>query len=158
MKSRMINSAEDGTKRFAKNSRKEGSFHVLGGLEKLSGTPVIVIAEGYATAATIKDATGLPVVVSAFDFGNLKPVVKAPHDKYPNTPIIVAADDDKHLELTKGINPGKEKAIEAANAVNGVILLPIFAPQEQSLNPKKFNDFNDLKNHSKLGMEGVNAN
>lgn len=82
---------------------------MLVGLEKLSGTPVIVIAEAYATAATIKDAAELPVVVSAFDSGNLKPVAKALHDKYPNTPIIVAADDDKHLELTKGINPGKEK-------------------------------------------------
>ncbi|HCE5637920.1 TPA: DUF1738 domain-containing protein [Legionella pneumophila] len=147
--------AEDGTKRFAKDSRKEGSFHVLGGLEKLSGTPVIVIAEGYATAATIKEATGLPIVVSAFDSGNLKPVAKALHDKYPNTPIIVAADDDKHLELTKGINPGKEKGKEAADSVNGFIILPTFAPGEQLSNPRQFSDFNDLANNSKLGLEGV---
>ncbi|HAT3864080.1 TPA: DUF1738 domain-containing protein [Legionella pneumophila] len=147
--------AEDGTKRFAKDSRKEGSFHVLGGLEKLSGTPVIVIAEGYATAATIKDATGLPVVVSAFDSGNLKPVAKALHDKYPNTPIIVAADDDKHLELTKGINPGKAKGKEAADSVNGFIILPTFAPGEQLSNPRQFSDFNDLANNSKLGIEGI---
>ncbi|KTD55145.1 DNA primase traC [Legionella sainthelensi] len=147
--------AEDGTKRFAKDSRKEGCFHVLGGLEKLSGTPVIVIAEGYATAAAIKDATGLPAVVSAFDSGNLKPVAKALHDKYPNTPIIVAADDDKHLELTKGINPGKEKGKEAADSVNGFIILPAFAPGEQLSNPRQFSDFNDLANNSKLGLEGV---
>ena len=147
--------AEDGTKRFAKDSRKEGSFHVLGGLEKLSGTPVIVIAEGYATAATIKEATGLPIVVSAFDSGNLKPVAKALHDKYPNTPIIVAADDDKHLELTKGTNPGKEKGKEAADSVNGFIILPTFAPGEQLSNPRQFSDFNDLANTSKLGIEGV---
>lgn len=147
--------AEDGTKRFAKDSRKEGSFHVLGGLEKLSGMPVIVIAEGYATAATIKDATGLPAVVSAFDSGNLKPVAKALHDKYPNTPIIVAADDDKHLELTKGINPGKEKGKEAADSVNGLIILPTFAPGEQLSNPRQFSDFNDLANNSKLGIEGI---
>lgn len=147
--------AEDGTKRFAKDSRKEGSFHVLGGLEKLSGMSVIVIAEGYATAATIKDATGLPAVVSAFDSGNLKPVAKALHDKYPNTPIIVAADDDKHLELTKGINPGKEKGKEAADSVNGLIILPTFAPGEQLSNPRQFSDFNDLANNSKLGIEGI---
>ncbi|HAU4024246.1 TPA: DUF1738 domain-containing protein [Legionella pneumophila] len=147
--------SEDGTKRFAKDSKKEGCFHVLGGLEKLSGTPVIVIAEGYATAATIKDATGLPVVVSAFDSGNLKPVAKALHDKYPNTPIIVAADDDKHLELTKGINPGKEKGKEAADSVNGFIILPTFAPGEQLSNPRQFSDFNDLANNSKLGLEGI---
>ncbi|MBL7480309.1 zincin-like metallopeptidase domain-containing protein [Legionella bononiensis] len=147
--------AEDGTKRFAKDSKKEGCFHVLGGLEKLADTPVIIIAEGYATAATIKEACELPAVVSAFDSGNLKAVAKALHEKYPHTPVILAADDDKHLELSKGINPGKEKAGEAADAVNGFIVLPTFASNEQSSNPKKFSDFNDLANHSKLGFEGV---
>ncbi|MFO9238399.1 zincin-like metallopeptidase domain-containing protein [Legionella pneumophila serogroup 1] len=147
--------AEDGTKRFAKNSKKEGCFHVLGGMDKLSTTPVIVIAEGYATAATIKEATGLTAVVSAFDSGNLKTVAKALHEKYPHTPIIIAADDDKHLERTQNTNPGKEKAIEAASAVNGIILIPTFAPHEQSDHPKKFSDFNDLANHSRLGLEGV---
>ncbi len=48
--------AEDGTKRFAKDSKKEGCFHVLGGLPQLAKTPVIIFAEGYATAATIKEA------------------------------------------------------------------------------------------------------
>lgn len=146
---------DDGTKNFAKDSRKEGCFHVLGGLEKLADTPVIVIAEGYATAATIKEATDLPAVVSAFDAGNLKSVTKALHEKYPQTPIIMAADDDRHLEQSKGINPGKEKAGEAADAVNGFIVIPTFAPGEQSLNSKKFSDFNDLANRSKLGFEGV---
>jgi len=147
--------AEDGTKRFAKDSRKEGCFHVLGGLEKLADTPVIIIAEGYATAATIKEACELPAVVSAFDSGNLKPVAIALHDKYPNTPIIVAADDDKHLELTQGINPGKAKGKEAADSVNGFMILPTFAPGEQLSNPRQFSDFNDLANTSKLGIEGV---
>ena len=147
--------AENGTKRFAKDSRKEGCFHVLGGIEKLADVPVIVIAEGYATAATIKEATELPAVVSAFDSGNLKSVAKALHEQYPHTPIIVAADDDKHLELTQGINPGKEKGGEAADAVNGFIILPTFAPGEQSSNPRQFSDFNDLANSSKLGIEGV---
>lgn len=147
--------SEDGTKRFAKDSKKEGCFHVLGGLEKLADAPVIVITEGYATAATIKEACELPAVVSAFDSGNLKAVAKALHEKYPRTPVIMAADDDKNLELSKGINPGKEKAGEAADAVNGFILLPTFAPGEQSLNPKQFSDFNDLANNSKLGIEGV---
>ena len=147
--------AEDGTKRFAKDSKKEGCFHVLGGLAKLAETPVIVIAEGYATAATIKDATRLPAVVSAFDSGNLKPVAKALRDKFPNTPIIVAADDDKYLELTKGINPGKEKGREAEDAVNGFVILPTFAPGEQSSTPRQFSDFNDLSNRSTLGIEGV---
>lgn len=146
---------DDGVKNFAKDSRKEGCFHALGGIEKLADSPVIVIAEGYATAATIKEATDLPAVVSAFDAGNLKSVAKAIHEKYPHTPIMLAADDDKHLEQSKGINPGKEKAGEAADAVNGFIVIPTFAPGEQPLNPKKYSDFNDLANRSKLGIEGV---
>ena len=145
----------DGTKRFAKDSKKEGCFHVLGGLNKLARAPVIVIAEGYATAATIKEATDLPAVVSAFDAGNLKSVAKALHDKYPHTPIMLAADDDKHLEQSKGINPGKEKAGEAADAVNGFIIFPTFSPEEQILNPRNFSDFNDMAHHSKLGLDGV---
>lgn len=147
--------SKDGTKRFAKGSRKEGCFHALGGLAKLADSPVILIAEGYATAATLKEATDLPVVISAFDAGNLKSVAKSLHEKYPSKNIIIAADDDKQLELTQGVNIGKEKAIEAATSVNGLILVPFFAPKEQSLNPKKFSDFNDLANHSKLGFEGV---
>lgn len=31
---------------------------------------------------------------------------------------MIAADDDKHLELTNGVNKGKDKAMEAAKAVN----------------------------------------
>ncbi|HFS5637853.1 TPA: zincin-like metallopeptidase domain-containing protein [Legionella bozemanae] len=147
--------AEDGTKRFAKNSRKEDCFHVLGGFEKLAQTSVIIIAEGYATAATLKEATNLPAIVSAFDAGNLKAVAKALHEKYPQTPIIIAADDDNHLEITQGVNPGKEKGMESAKAVNGIMILPTFAPQEQSENPRRFNDFNDLANNSSLGIEGV---
>lgn len=147
--------AEDGTKRFAKDSRKEGCFHVLGGIDKLADVPVILITEGYATAATIQEATDLPAVVSAFDAGNLKSVAKALRAQYPHTPIIIAADDDKHLELTQGVNPGKKKGGEAADVVKGFVILPIFAPGEQSSNPRKFSDFNDLSSRSTLGIEGV---
>ena len=64
-------------------------------------------------------------------------------------------DDDKHLEITQGINPGKTKALDAAHAVNGMALFPIFAPDEQQANPKQFSDFNDLAIKSALGPEGV---
>ena len=146
---------EDGTKRFAKDSKNEGNFHALGGLEKLDRAPVIVIAEGYATAASIKEATNLPTVVCAFDAGNLKSVAESIREKYPDTPIVIAGDDDKHQEMTKGINPGKEKAELAAKAVNGTFILPVFAPDEQSQSPRKYSDFNDLAQKSLLGVEGV---
>jgi putative DNA primase/helicase len=50
---------EDGTKRFAKDSRKHGCCHLVGtpngatALQQVAMSPVVVIAERYATAATI---------------------------------------------------------------------------------------------------------
>jgi len=145
---------EDGTKRFARDSKKEGCFHVLGGLDALHQVPVITIAEGYATSATIKQVLELPTVC-AFDAGNLKEVAIALHQKYPNKPILIIGDDDKQCELNYGVNPGKVFAEEAAKAVNGTAIFPIFAPGEQGMNPKEFSDFNDLATKSILGLEGV---
>ncbi len=116
---------EDGTKRFAKDARKEGCFHVVGGLNALAKAPVLVIAEGYATAATLAEALG-HATVAAFDSGNLEAVVKALHERYPAKPVIVAGDDDRHLMLTQGVNPGRSKAESAANAVGGAAVFPIF--------------------------------
>ncbi len=122
---------EDGVKRFAKDSRKAGCFHVVGGLEALTKAPALVIGEGYATAATLAQTLGY-ATVAAFDSGNLLPVATALHQKFPDKPMVIAGDDDRHLEMTHGINPGRSKAEEAARAVGGKVLLPIFAPGEAS--------------------------
>lgn len=145
---------EDGTKRFAKDSRKEGCFHLVGGIAAVSAAPVLVIAEGYATAASLAEVLGHGTV-AAFDSGNLPHVAKALHERYPEKHIIIAGDDDRHLEATQGINPGRVKAEEAARAVGGQAVFPIFAPGEQAANPKGCTDFNDLANKSDLGKEGV---
>jgi phage/plasmid primase-like uncharacterized protein len=144
----------DGTKRFAKDSRKEGCFHPVGGLEALAAAPALVIAEGYATAASLSEALG-QATVAAFDSGNLPPVARALHEKFPDKPVIIAGDDDRHLEATQGINPGRAKAEEAAKAVGGKALFPIFAPGEQTANPAGFTDFNDLATKSTLSKAGV---
>jgi len=176
---------EDGAKRFARDSKKEGCFHVVGGMEQLAAAPAIVIAEGYATAATLRQALGF-ATVSAFDAGNLAPVASALHDKYPGKPVIIAGDDDRHLAVTQGVNPGRTRAKEAASLVGGKALLPIFAPGENSFpagvepvtltayrqhrsgaaplsdaqagaleRMKQFTDFNDLASRSVLGLEGL---
>ena len=122
---------EDGTKRFARDSRKEGCFHPVGGMPALAAAPVLVIAEGYATAATLSEALG-QATVAAFDSGNLPHVARALHAKFPDKPVIIASDDDRHLEITQGINPGRIKAEEAARAVGGKAIFPIFAPGENA--------------------------
>jgi antirestriction protein ArdC/phage/plasmid primase-like uncharacterized protein len=122
---------DDGTKRFAKDSRKEGCFHVLGGMKELERAPVIVVGEGYATMATLKEAMGAPVAgVVAFDSGNVGAVAKALRELHPTKPILVAGDDDRAVQLTQGFNPGREKAEAAARDVGGRAFFPIFAPGE----------------------------
>jgi antirestriction protein ArdC/phage/plasmid primase-like uncharacterized protein len=172
----------NGLKRFAAGGAKQDTFHVVGGLglAALEQSPAIVIGEGYATADTLSQALGF-ATVAAFDSGNLPHVAKLLHEKFPDKPFIIAGDNDRHQELTEGRNPGKDKAVAAAKAVNGTVLLPIFAPGEQTypsnLEPvtpikarsgdlsdeqkvalaqmKLFTDFNDLATKSILGEEGV---
>lgn len=132
-------------KLFLKDSRKEGTFHVLevtgkGTLDTLAALKhgTVIIAEGYATAATIFEETGRPVI-AAFDSGNLKTVAEAVRAKFPGRPILIAADND-HANVNG--NVGMIKAEEAAKAVGGTFVAPKFTPEEQA---RKLTDFNDLK-------------
>jgi putative DNA primase/helicase len=133
---------EDGTKRFARESRKHGCFHVVGaansieGLQKLGNSPVIAIAEGYATAATVAKYGHVPAV-AAFDSGNLLAVATALHKRWPDKGIMIAGDDDHKLEN----NPGRVKALEAAATVNGVAIFPELSAEQRE---QGMTDFNDL--------------
>jgi antirestriction protein ArdC/phage/plasmid primase-like uncharacterized protein len=133
---------EDGTKRFAKDSRKHGCFHVVGaakaaeGLQKLANSPVIAIAEGYATAATVAKYGNVPAV-AAFDSGNLLVVATALHQRWPDKGIVIAGDDDHKLQN----NPGRVKAMEAALAVGGIAVFPNLTAEQRE---KGMTDFNDL--------------
>jgi putative DNA primase/helicase len=147
----------DGTKRFAKDGRKEGCFHTVGGNgpDALAAAPAIVIGEGYATMCSAKQALGFPTV-AAFDSGNLKAVAVALKERYPEKPIVFLGDNDVHLEQSAlKRNPGKVKAQEAAREVGGTAIFPIFAPNEQDRDPAGFTDFNDLATKSVLGCEGL---
>ena len=96
----------------------------------------ILIAEGYATAASIHLATSLPTI-AAFDAGNLEPVGLALREKYPHAPMLILADNDHSLER----NVGLEKAERAANAVSGQVIVPDFTAEEKA---RGLTDFNDL--------------
>jgi putative DNA primase/helicase len=67
---------------------KKGHFHLIGAPQHL-----VLVAEGYATAATLHEATGYPVAV-AFDAGNLAPVAAALRKRYRRARVLVCADDD----------------------------------------------------------------
>lgn len=124
--------APDGSKKFKTGTNKAGHFYGMG----TAKGDTLLIAEGYATAASVHQATGYPVLV-AFDAGNLKPVAEAVKVKYPWLKIIICADDDR---WTPG-NPGLTKATEAARAVNGLLAIPPF-PEPRTR--EQGTDFNDL--------------
>jgi len=129
---------------------------VVGGFERLRGAKALLIAEGYATAATVSELLGQPAV-AALDAGNLMAVAKALREKHPNTPIVIVGDDDRGQEQKSGSNPGLTKAQKAAEAVGGTLLVPIFAPGEQDAAPRQFSDFNDLATRSVLGRQGARS-
>ena len=126
---------EAGKKLFMRDGRKQGTHTLLGELQP--GAP-LVIAEGVATAASIREATGF-ATVAAFDSGNLELVARAFREQDPARPIIIAGDNDHHLPRRDNPLPnvGLEKAAAAAQAVAGVVLTPAFAPTD------KGTDWND---------------
>src|SRR5271166_1370339 len=132
----------DGTKRFAKDSRKHGCFHVVGAptsavaLQKIAVSPVVVIAEGYATAATIAEQPNI-CALAAFDSGNLLAVATALREQHKDKVIVIAGDDDHRLET----NPGRTKALEAAAAVKGTAIFPQLSAEQKE---RGMTDFNDL--------------
>jgi putative DNA primase/helicase len=131
----------NGSKRFHPGGRVKGCYFGIG---KPDG--VLIVCEGFATGATIHQATGHAVAV-AFNAGNLEAVAQALHSKYPALRLILAADDDW---LTDG-NPGITEATATARSVGGWLATPQF-PEGRG---EKDSDFNDL--HRLTGPEAVRA-
>lgn len=125
--------SSDGTKRMLSGGAKRGRFVLVAGSLP---APIVVIAEGFATASTA--ATQFPgaAVLAAVDAGNLEPVAMAIRAKFPAAQIVVVADDDR---LTPG-NPGMTKARAAAGAVGGKLVRPVWPDGA----PESLTDFNDL--------------
>ncbi|CAM2198444.1 DNA primase (plasmid) [Paraburkholderia kururiensis] len=87
----------DGIKMFVRDARKKGAFHPIGvrRTRDLAAAPAVLFAEGYATGASLHEATGLPVVV-AFDAGNLVEVVRLVTPLLrPSQPRVVCGDNDQ---------------------------------------------------------------
>lgn len=131
----------NGTKRFMRGSSVRGCFFAIG-----RWVDVVIVAEGFATGASIHEATGRGVAV-AFNAGNLEPVAQALRTSRPTLRIILAADDDA---ATPG-NPGRSKAETAALAVGGAVVVPRFPARRRG----RDSDFNDL--HALAGLAAVRA-
>jgi len=102
----------DGSKRFLKGSTIVGAYYFLG--DPTLGARII-IAEGFATAASLHEATGDAVLV-AYAASNLKTVAQGWKNTRPDAEFIIAGDDDP---------AGRKAAQEAARAVGGRVALPV---------------------------------
>jgi putative DNA primase/helicase len=102
---------DEGEKRFLKGGQKKACFWEIGELVNER----VLIAEGFATAASIHEDTGCLTVI-AFDAGNLLPVAKVMRQRYPQAEIIIMADNDE-----SGV--GQTKAKAAALAIKGLLLV-----------------------------------
>jgi putative DNA primase/helicase len=134
-------------KLFMKGGRKSGLWHMLGATADSAAPAMVLIAEGYATAASLHQATGYPVAC-AFDAGNLKAVATNLRAACPAAALVLCGDDDHDTQASTGRNAGKEKATAAAQAVKGVAVFPTGLVAGES-------DFNDL--HARTGLEAVRA-
>lgn len=124
----------EGEKRFIVGMKSSGAYFPIGGKPERT----IVVAEGYATGATIHEATGLPVAV-ALDCGNLMRVGEMLRGKLgPKMEIVFAADDDRKT-LKPVRNPGVTYATAAAEAVRGAVALPPWPRGHE-----EGGDFNDI--------------
>lgn len=135
---------EAGEKRFLFGGRVDGCFYTL--IWKATGP--IVICEGFATGASIAEATGFSTV-AAMNCGNLRPVYESLRALHPSRFIILAADDDR---WTSG-NPGRTKAKEIVDSANDPLLgtcHPVFS--DSSSKPTDFNDLANLE-----GLDRVSA-
>jgi phage/plasmid primase-like uncharacterized protein len=103
----------DGNKKFLSGGEVKGGSFILG---DLTGERTIAIVEGFATGASVHEATGLPTVV-AFSANNLVIVAQDLRRRFLAATILVCGDHD-----ASGV--GQAKAREAADVVGGMAMIP----------------------------------
>ena len=123
----------NGFKKFHAGGKTKGTYFTIGG--KPSDDGILCICEGYATGASIYEATDYPVVIT-FTASNLLLVAQSMRKKFPKVRMVICADDDHKTEGNIGI----KKATETALAVNGLLATPVFG--EARLDHQT--DFNDM--------------
>ncbi|WP_420591389.1 DUF927 domain-containing protein [Bacterioplanoides sp.] len=140
-----------GDKQLLPGGKKQGAFHIIDGDDT-----VVLVAEGYATAVTLHEATGYTAVM-AVDCGNLKPVGHALRNsaRFKKSALLFCADNDKYKDEDK--NPGVDAATAAVESLSrpnvlkprsAEIVVPTF--RDETSKPTDFNDLAALE-----GLEEV---
>lgn len=124
--------APDGEKRFLTGGKVHGGHFVIQGKPEKP----LAVCEGYATGASIHLACDCTVYV-AFSANNLPAVAGIARSKFPDTPILICADNDE---------AGRSKGQEAAQMAQARFIMPAFTTGTGT-------DFNDL--HQTEGLQEV---
>lgn len=123
----------DGGKRMMKGGKAQGSCCFIGASHAvLNPRDKILICEGWATGASLFEATGY-FTIAAFSAGNLSAVAIQICKQHPDNEIIICGDND-----VSGV--GQQAAIKAALACNGRYVIP-----------PETGDFNDYR----TGLQGA---
>jgi len=148
-----------------------GTWHLIGDHPR----DILLITEGYATAASLHQATGYPVA-TLWSANNLLVGCKALHKKYPRANLLICADDD-HLQSCascgktttvtttecqhcgqphKKQNAGIICAQAASLTISAAWTIPVFA--NRLTDKKGPTDFNDLHVSEGLRIVGAQVN
>ena len=127
-----------GEKRFLPGGKVRGNFFTIGNFEN---SKEIFFAEGYATGASIHEATNQCVIV-AFSAGNLCPIASQIQRKHPHKKLVLCAD------IGKAGDESKRKWEEFK-------LGEVFFPDFQGKGKESDKDFNDLACHEAFGLEEI---
>lgn len=111
----------NGFKSFIKGGCVNHCFHTIGDLH--NDSEIICIVEGYATGASVYEATGYPTIVT-FNTSNLPKVAVEIFKKYPHSLLVYCADDDCHSTPP---DAGLKAAKKALAETGGIIVLPDFS-------------------------------
>mgnify|MGYP002763190784 CR=1 FL=1 len=119
----------DGTKKLLPGGKKRGCvIFVAGDIEQARR---VLVAEGWATGATLSDMDPDALVLSAIDAGNLYPVATEARRAWPDRKVVICADADP---------VGKAKGRAAAIAAGALIAVPEFPEGTEG------SDWNDYVN------------
>ncbi|MBP5790104.1 MAG: PriCT-2 domain-containing protein [Neisseriaceae bacterium] len=136
----------NGRKHIPADTPKRGSALFLGDTHLENLKQGFFVAEGFATAASIVQATGRPCLMT-IDAGNMPTIAHSLKNFVAkhHIPVVLCADNDED-------HKGEKKAKEAAEILGDTaqVIMPDFTAEEiarfQANNPDKLpSDFNDLQ-------------
>ena len=148
---------QDGGKRFLAGGQVQGAYAFIGKADDVDKG--VVMAEGYATAASIYEATGKPVII-AFDAGNMVAVAERLAQKLPqNVPVVIAVDNDasqtgiKKARQAAALLGDRATAIQPEFSMTQIQQYQKGKGVDEKGRPPLPSDFNDL--HKLAGLEAV---